>query len=178
MRFFFLFVKKCSINCFQLSSFQNWMSDLEIFTSLMAAIIHDFDHTGTTNNFHVQSTSELAVLYNDKSVLENHHVAAFFRSLGHNTSYTTLLWPMFASGRCMTMTATFYKICPNRNTNSSDLSWLKWSYIQVIINLGLPGMKESYFYIFRYVHAFFSNKIDEVLASDCNCWGKVQVERF
>jgi len=57
----------------------NWMSDLEIFTSLMAAIIHDFDHTGTTNNFHINSGSGLATLYNDRAVLENHHVSAFFR---------------------------------------------------------------------------------------------------
>ena len=61
------------------------MSDLEIFTSLMAAIIHDFDHTGTTNNFHINSGSKLAILYNDRAVLENHHVSAFFRYL--------LLWP-------------------------------------------------------------------------------------
>merc|ERR1711971_975892 len=57
----------------------NWMSDLEIFTSLMAAIIHDLDHTGTTNNFHINSGSGLATLYNDRAVLENHHVSAFFR---------------------------------------------------------------------------------------------------
>ena len=55
------------------------MSDLEIFCLLLSAIIHDYHHTGTTNNFHIQSTSDLAVVYNDKSVLENHHVAAFFR---------------------------------------------------------------------------------------------------
>ena len=57
------------------------MSDLEIFTSLIAAIIHDFDHTGTTNNFHINSGSELALLYNDRAVLENHHVSAFFRQV-------------------------------------------------------------------------------------------------
>lgn len=33
----------------------NWLSDLEIFASLLAAIIHDYLHTGTTNNFHVMS---------------------------------------------------------------------------------------------------------------------------
>ena len=43
---------------------------------------HD-DHL-TPNNFHVQSTSDLAVIYNDKSVLENHHVAAFFRTMIDN----------------------------------------------------------------------------------------------
>ena len=55
------------------------MSDLEIFSLLFSAIIHDYNHTGTTNNFHIHSTSDLAVVYNDRSVLENHHVAAFFR---------------------------------------------------------------------------------------------------
>lgn len=64
------------------------MSDLEIFTSLMAAIIHDFDHSGTTNNFHINSGSGLALLYNDRAVLENHHVSAFFRYL-HNIATTS-----------------------------------------------------------------------------------------
>ena len=63
---------------------KDWMSDLEIFSLLFSAIIHDYNHTGTTNNFHVQSTSDLAVIYNDKSVLENHHVAAFFRTMIDN----------------------------------------------------------------------------------------------
>ena len=58
---------------------QSWLSDLEIFSVLLSAIIHDFDHSGTTNNFHTQSASSLAVLYNDRSVLENHHVSSFFR---------------------------------------------------------------------------------------------------
>jgi calcium/calmodulin-dependent 3',5'-cyclic nucleotide phosphodiesterase len=62
-----------------LSIFQNWLSDLEIFTSLIAAIIHDYDHSGTTNNFHINSDSKLAILYNDRAVLENHHVSEFFR---------------------------------------------------------------------------------------------------
>jgi calcium/calmodulin-dependent 3',5'-cyclic nucleotide phosphodiesterase len=34
--------------------------------------------TGTTNNFHVQSRSNLAMLYNDRSVLENYHLSASF----------------------------------------------------------------------------------------------------
>lgn len=33
----------------------NWLTDLEIFAILLAAIIHDYLHTGTTNNFHVMS---------------------------------------------------------------------------------------------------------------------------
>ena len=69
--------------------FQNWISDLEIFTCLVAAMIHDFDHTGTTNNFHVNSASKLAILYNDRAVLENHHVSAFFRSVFDRTDHNS-----------------------------------------------------------------------------------------
>ncbi|CAH4012681.1 unnamed protein product [Pieris brassicae] len=59
----------------------NWLSDLEIFATLVAAIVHDFEHTGTTNNFHVMSGSDTALLYNDRAVLENHHISAAFRLL-------------------------------------------------------------------------------------------------
>ncbi|XP_073821040.1 phosphodiesterase 1c isoform X4 [Musca autumnalis] len=59
----------------------NWLTDLEIFATLLAALIHDFEHTGTTNNFHVMSGSETALLYNDRAVLENHHISAAFRLL-------------------------------------------------------------------------------------------------
>ena len=31
---------------------------------------HDIDHNGLNNNFHINSQSPLAVLYNDSSVLE------------------------------------------------------------------------------------------------------------
>lgn len=58
---------------------QNWLTDLEIFATLVAALIHDYEHTGTTNNFHVMSGSETALLYNDRAVLENHHISASFR---------------------------------------------------------------------------------------------------
>ncbi|CAN7991189.1 unnamed protein product, partial [Ixodes hexagonus] len=59
----------------------NWLTDLEIFATLFAAVIHDFEHNGTTNNFHVMSRSETALIYNDRSVLENHHISAAFRLL-------------------------------------------------------------------------------------------------
>ncbi|XP_071448925.1 dual specificity calcium/calmodulin-dependent 3',5'-cyclic nucleotide phosphodiesterase 1A-like isoform X2 [Hetaerina americana] len=59
----------------------NWLTDLEIFATLIAALVHDFEHTGTTNNFHVMSGSETALLYNDRAVLENHHISAAFRTL-------------------------------------------------------------------------------------------------
>ena len=42
---------------------------------LFAASIHDAEHTGTTNDFHIATRSPLALLYKDQSVLENHHLA-------------------------------------------------------------------------------------------------------
>ncbi|KFP77716.1 Calcium/calmodulin-dependent 3',5'-cyclic nucleotide phosphodiesterase 1C, partial [Acanthisitta chloris] len=59
----------------------HWLTELEIFAMIFAATIHDFEHTGTTNNFHIQTRSDSAILYNDRSVLENHHVSAAYRLL-------------------------------------------------------------------------------------------------
>ncbi|KAG1681390.1 Calcium/calmodulin-dependent 3',5'-cyclic nucleotide phosphodiesterase 1 [Nymphon striatum] len=59
----------------------NWLTDLEMLSVLTAAIIHDFEHNGTTNNFHVMSGSSTALLYNDRAVLENHHISSAFRLL-------------------------------------------------------------------------------------------------
>ncbi|RXN25262.1 calcium calmodulin-dependent 3, 5 -cyclic nucleotide phosphodiesterase 1C-like isoform X1 [Labeo rohita] len=59
----------------------HWLTELEIFAMLFAAAIHDYEHTGTTNNFHIQTRSDTAILYNDRSVLESHHVSAAYRLL-------------------------------------------------------------------------------------------------
>ncbi|XP_009297150.3 dual specificity calcium/calmodulin-dependent 3',5'-cyclic nucleotide phosphodiesterase 1A isoform X4 [Danio rerio] len=59
----------------------HWMTELEIFAMIFAAAIHDYEHTGTTNNFHIQTRSDAAILYNDRSVLESHHVSASYRLL-------------------------------------------------------------------------------------------------
>ncbi|KAK0426634.1 hypothetical protein QR680_009817 [Steinernema hermaphroditum] len=57
----------------------NSLSDLELMAVLFGALIHDYEHTGHTNSFHIQSGSHFALLYNDRSVLENHHVSSCFR---------------------------------------------------------------------------------------------------
>lgn len=49
---------------------------------LVAAVCHDVGHDGHTNAFHVNTQSELAMIYNDTSVLENHHCAMTFSILG------------------------------------------------------------------------------------------------
>jgi cAMP-specific phosphodiesterase 4 len=53
---------------------------------LVAAVCHDIDHTGMSNAFEIASMSELALRYNDRSVLESHHAAVTFRvMLNHDT---------------------------------------------------------------------------------------------
>ncbi|EGF79038.1 hypothetical protein BATDEDRAFT_12624, partial [Batrachochytrium dendrobatidis JAM81] len=47
----------------------------------LAALIHDYDHPGVSNNFLIQTNDRLAMLYNDKSILENHHCSAAFNVL-------------------------------------------------------------------------------------------------
>uniref|UniRef100_A0A3B4CHI0 Phosphodiesterase n=1 Tax=Pygocentrus nattereri TaxID=42514 RepID=A0A3B4CHI0_PYGNA len=54
-------------------------TDLEIMAALFASAIHDVDHPGVSNQFLINTNSELALMYNDASVLENHHLAVGFK---------------------------------------------------------------------------------------------------
>ena len=49
---------------------------------MIASLGHDLDHEGKNNNFLINTDHKLAVLYNDKSPLENHHCAVLFKLLG------------------------------------------------------------------------------------------------
>uniref|UniRef100_A0A3B5AYK7 Phosphodiesterase n=1 Tax=Stegastes partitus TaxID=144197 RepID=A0A3B5AYK7_9TELE len=70
-----------TIHYLLLKTGMHWLTELEIFAITFAAAIHDYEHTGTTNNFHIQTRSDTALLYNDRAVLENHHVSAAYRLL-------------------------------------------------------------------------------------------------
>ncbi|MEJ1279450.1 phosphodiesterase 1B Ca2+-calmodulin dependent [Cricetulus griseus] len=69
----------------------NWLTELEIFAIIFSAAIHDYEHTGTTNNFHIQTRSDPAILYNDRSVLENHHLSAAYRLLQEDEEMNILV---------------------------------------------------------------------------------------
>jgi len=48
---------------------------IDIMCCYIAAIIHDYDHPGYSNIYLINIQDEMAILYNDQRVLENHHLA-------------------------------------------------------------------------------------------------------
>eukprot|EP00927_Polykrikos_kofoidii_P049553 TRINITY_DN43600_c0_g1_i1.p1 TRINITY_DN43600_c0_g1~~TRINITY_DN43600_c0_g1_i1.p1 ORF type:complete len:899 (-),score=151.23 TRINITY_DN43600_c0_g1_i1:65-2761(-) len=55
---------------------------LVTLAGLLAAVVHDFEHEGVTNEFLVKTSNHKALTYNDKSPNENHHVSAAFAVMG------------------------------------------------------------------------------------------------
>ncbi|KAF0682577.1 Aste57867_25309 [Aphanomyces stellatus] len=68
---------------------------LDVFATLVACLGHDIDHPGHCNEFEIETDSELALRYNDISVLENHSIAVLFAILRDPASniLTTLSKP-------------------------------------------------------------------------------------
>eukprot|EP00980_Cylindrotheca_fusiformis_P016252 scaffold4829_cov129-Cylindrotheca_fusiformis.AAC.12 len=58
--------------------------EIQVFAVLLSAVIHDVGHPGKNNSFQIQDKSEIALQYNDQSVLENMHLSkAFMRVFGN-----------------------------------------------------------------------------------------------
>jgi hypothetical protein len=51
------------------------LDSIAVFGILIAALCHDLDHPGVNNSLLAGCGSDLATLYNDVSILENHHAA-------------------------------------------------------------------------------------------------------
>lgn len=64
------------------TNLQSLLTQLDALGLLLAALCHDLDHRGVNNAFEIASRSPLALLYNDNSVLENHHAHQCFEILG------------------------------------------------------------------------------------------------
>ncbi|XP_078049153.1 uncharacterized protein LOC144476297 isoform X2 [Augochlora pura] len=63
-----------AMHCFlQEKKIRMHLTDLEIMASLIAAVTHDLDHPGVNQPFLVATSNHLAALYQNTSVLENHH---------------------------------------------------------------------------------------------------------
>ncbi len=57
------------------------LTDIEMLSLFLGAIVHDFKHPGRSNAFLMNSCNELALVYNDISVLENYHASEAFQVL-------------------------------------------------------------------------------------------------
>ena len=54
---------------------------LDLLSIIIAALGHDIAHPGLTNTFHINDSTDIAITYNDISVLENFHASTLFRTL-------------------------------------------------------------------------------------------------
>jgi hypothetical protein len=66
----------------------NMMEDIELYhhdvlSFLLSAIVHDYKHTGQTNAYHINKQTDLALKYNDISVLENYHISETFKVISN-----------------------------------------------------------------------------------------------
>ena len=82
-------------------------TDLDLISLFISAAIHDLGHPGYTNNFLINTKHELAIKYNDQSVLENFHV-----SEGFNIIFNKQGCNIFEN-----MSNDDYKICRKRIVN-------------------------------------------------------------
>jgi len=55
------------------------LDSLDVNAFLVSAVIHDFMHPGVNNGFLQNSKGELALLYNDQSILENFHISQSYK---------------------------------------------------------------------------------------------------
>jgi len=57
---------------------ERFFSKTELAALITACICHDLDHPGLSNGYQINAKTELAIRYQDKSPLENHHCAVTF----------------------------------------------------------------------------------------------------
>jgi len=68
-------VFQCCYYQFCVSNIVGRLRHIDVFGLLIAALSHDIDHPGYTNSYLVSTDDELAMRYNDISVLENYHAS-------------------------------------------------------------------------------------------------------
>uniref|UniRef100_A0A6U9EZY5 Phosphodiesterase n=1 Tax=Zooxanthella nutricula TaxID=1333877 RepID=A0A6U9EZY5_9DINO len=59
--------------------FKPYFEHLSVLSMILSAIVHDVGHDGRTNNFHTNVQDDLALTYNDRSILENFHASQAFK---------------------------------------------------------------------------------------------------
>ncbi|XP_059959972.1 cGMP-inhibited 3',5'-cyclic phosphodiesterase 3B isoform X2 [Mesoplodon densirostris] len=90
-RIAYIFSRSCSIPDESYGCLSSNIPALELMALYVAAAMHDYDHPGRTNAFLVATNAPQAVLYNDRSVLENHHAASAWNLYLSRPEYNFLL---------------------------------------------------------------------------------------
>lgn len=63
------------------------LNEIDITSFFLSGIVHDYKHPGFTNNYLINIKNEIAIRYNDQSVLENYHVAEAFSLIFSDKKY-------------------------------------------------------------------------------------------
>ncbi|XP_053318886.1 cGMP-inhibited 3',5'-cyclic phosphodiesterase 3A isoform X2 [Spea bombifrons] len=87
----YVFSKTCNPSDDRYGCLSGNIPSLELMALYVAAAMHDYDHPGRTNAFLVATSAPQAVLYNDRSVLENHHAAAAWNLFLSRPEYNFLV---------------------------------------------------------------------------------------
>ncbi|XP_035384631.1 cGMP-inhibited 3',5'-cyclic phosphodiesterase A isoform X2 [Electrophorus electricus] len=87
----YLFSKTCPKTEKDYGCLSGLIPALELMALYVAAAMHDYDHPGRTNAFLVATSAPQAVLYNDRSVLENHHAASAWNLFMSRPEYNFLV---------------------------------------------------------------------------------------
>lgn len=89
----------------------DYLTKLDLLILMVSAICHDIEHPGLNNAFQISTGTPLAMFYNDRSVLENHHCHRTFQIL--KTPDTAILdgmdieqWREFRAGVITAILAT------------------------------------------------------------------------
>ncbi len=67
------------------------LNKVSICTIFLSCLCHDFKHPGVNNNFLKETKNELAIRYNDLSILENMHISETFRLINQNNDCNIFL---------------------------------------------------------------------------------------
>ena len=57
---------------------------IDILSIIIAGLGHDLGHPGLTNMYHMNDSTDIAITYNDISILENFHACLLFKTLRKN----------------------------------------------------------------------------------------------
>ena len=64
-------------------AFKMKLSELDLFSILIAALCHDYKHPGTNNAYNINARTKYAMRYNDLHVLESYHISQTFKVLSN-----------------------------------------------------------------------------------------------